>query len=98
MWRYLKPRARNQDLEPVRPAAAKDPPRATTGQPESPRCGYFQPGSYPPQTFAVESFSVGGFDKGQATIPGAGQRLLLGLAEEVRKTLETYPESFVMLG
>jgi hypothetical protein len=97
MWRYLNPRGRNHDLEPVRPDAGKEPPRTATGQPESPRCHYFQPGSYPPQTFATGSFSLHGFDKDQATLSGGDQQLLQSFAHELRKTFETYPESFVTI-
>src|SRR5438270_10711249 len=97
MWRFFRSRTRNPDLEPVRVNAAKEPPRTATGQPESPRCRYFEPGGYPSNTFETEEVALHGFQPEQHALSGADQKALQRFARDAKKTFEIYPESFVVL-
>jgi hypothetical protein len=97
MWQYFRSRTRNPDLEPVRANPAKELPRTATGQPESPRCRYFEPGGYPSHTFKSEGFELHGFQPDQHALSSADQQTLQRFARDAKKTFETYPESFVAL-
>jgi outer membrane protein OmpA-like peptidoglycan-associated protein len=106
MWRYAKPRAcPTDDLDAARHKSPADGPRAGPAEPEqstsnqfrSQRESYFAPSSYPPQTISTESLTIDSFDSDQSTLTGAHQQALRALAHDLKKTFDTFPDSFVTI-